>query len=175
MDRQSIGDTLALVLGAILIGVGFTMRGDLNYTLGTVFVVLGLLMVMVTSLRLYRHSRRKGAFTSDGLDWDFVADRSAEGILLTMVKVTHCESEGPLPLPLTLLVQCSREPEGMTHAYFYPDSRDMTKAARPVPVEVSGKSVYVRLRRPKLRPPAMLSVTLQGIAEEEIESIQRRQ
>jgi hypothetical protein len=59
MDREEIGSTIGLGLGLALLGIGFTMRGDLNHAVGTAFVVLGLLLLLFSGARLYRHERRK--------------------------------------------------------------------------------------------------------------------
>jgi hypothetical protein len=293
VDREEIGSSIGLGLGLAMLGIGFTMRGDLNWATGTGFVVLGTLMVIVAALKLYRHERRKrrsavepllpmqmdavalppesgpsvhaspaleaphtalsdedGAdiirhlpadqrqllqqcaetgvgydfppyftapplvkndfikaifeeatrfpnytmyklspwveasvkayfssvspppvepgFTSDGLDWKPLL---GGGVL----RIVPTESGSDLPQPLTLRVQCSTEPRD-GWATFYSDTKvgDSNRGYDPVRAEIKGNFAFFVLKAPKLRAPAMLSVSLIGISANEVVDVQRQ-
>ena len=65
MERKQIEQMLALALGTLLIGVGFTMRGDLNWQLGTALAALGVVLVLASAVSMYRawRVRRRAAMS----------------------------------------------------------------------------------------------------------------
>lgn len=80
MAREDIGIAVALALGATLIGVGFTMRGDFNYVMGTFFVVWGLLMIVVAGGRMYWRHRLRSRLPGLPLEHDRTTEiRGAAG------------------------------------------------------------------------------------------------
>ena len=52
MGRREIAATICLALGTALLSVGFGMRGDLSYSIGTLFVWLGLAMIVASTAYL---------------------------------------------------------------------------------------------------------------------------
>jgi hypothetical protein len=107
-------------------------------------------------------------FTSDGLDWKPLF---GGGVLRIVPTGTGMD----LPQPLTLRVQCSTEPKD-GWATFYSDTKvgDSNRGYDPVRAEIKGNCAYFVLKAPKLRAPAMLSVSLIGISANEVEDVQRQ-
>jgi hypothetical protein len=64
-------------------------------------------------------------------------------------------------------VICSAEPVD-AWATFYPNSRKLDEHSAPIMGRVDGRSVHFELKEPKLRPPAMLAVSVRRDDEKEI-------
>jgi hypothetical protein len=112
------------------------------------------------------------SFTSNGLAWSTLWESmkatggGREGTLVSIIIEPHESGVEQLRQPLELVVLCSEEPFHAV-AQFY-DSGDFSAAVgktryyAPAHSEIRGASVYVELREPKLKPPAILIVFLIG-------------
>jgi hypothetical protein len=121
-SRSKLSAGIGLTMGALLIGLGFTLRGQVEYAVGTVFVLLGAVLMVLSIVVLYRRRERK--FSDDE------AINAEEAAFLARIKAAGDRREAALraaeaeelTTSVAASVVLSVEPSIRDLAYAYPQN-----------------------------------------------------